>query len=254
MKLSPAAEGLIAFAILVGYLVVHFIVDYLRNSTPLTEEEVQRLAIKKRLKAISTIFADDVHISINPDFKRKLKTDGEFIRIDEPLREWPSISAALLKGKKHEWVVFGFATDNRVHSIWVNKGNDNQSVAPTNPIGFFIQHAKVTGTSHVMRTHNHPAGALAPSSQDLVSAKYCGQLFTAEGFHFFDFVAAQGEYIQYGWWPRKDLIPLSGILESIGSLNNTNRSNHYEMRMELKKKDDKTSLLLSENNVSCEYE
>jgi hypothetical protein len=96
---------------------------FITASVPLTNEEVEALAVKRRLIVISESFGFTEHaLSVNPEFKRNMKADGRLYCLDESLRDFPSLAAGLLKGKKHEWVLIAFARGDRVVASWANKG------------------------------------------------------------------------------------------------------------------------------------
>ena len=59
-----------------------------------------------------------------------MNPNGKLYRINEPLFVFPSIAAALLKYKKHEWIVIAFEKEKKISSAWLNKGFDRSGVSP----------------------------------------------------------------------------------------------------------------------------
>ena len=88
-------------------VVALFVVLHLR---PLSREEVDALAGKRRSVEINRFFAwSNVEIIAGPRFKSAMNKNGALHSITEPISTFPATAAGLLKSKKHEWIIFGFA-------------------------------------------------------------------------------------------------------------------------------------------------
>ncbi len=211
------------------------------ESRPLRPEEEKSLAIRRRLIAIDRYngFTED-RLVINQDFKKNMKPDGKLYFLDESMKEFPSLAAGLLKGKKHEWVIFAFAKDHRIVAAWANKGIDKTQVSsaarPETLVGF----AEKLGASIVLQFHNHPNPnpsryyMLLPSLQDDVSAKFFGSLFVIKSLTYLAFVTARGMHSQYACWVPDDFMPLNSFLQIVQSLNGASRLANFGLRRELR--------------------
>ena len=92
-----------------------FIIFHLRK---LTENEVMQLSKKRRDKKLSEYFLfDNREYSANKNFKKIMNPNGKIYQINESLFEFPSIAAALLKYKKHEWIIIAFEKNKNINSI-----------------------------------------------------------------------------------------------------------------------------------------
>lgn len=177
---------------------------YITHRKPLSYEQVRLLAranaqnyIKNKYK-----FKKEL-VTIDPIFKSNLNATGRWYEIEEPLEIFPAYIAALLEGKHHEWVIVAIEKNGIVCSMWVNKGEDNQSVSFKCDINDIIQKCHQVGGYTVMRLHNHPNSdpkhytTLLASEQDKISAKSCAEYVCKEGINWYDFVCARGEFIQF---------------------------------------------------------
>ena len=88
--------------IFIGY----FILSHLR---PLNNNEIIQLGSKRRTSEIKNYYTFDRSESVvNKSFKSGMDTAGKYYHVNERLTSFPSTAAALLKYKKHEWVIIGF--------------------------------------------------------------------------------------------------------------------------------------------------
>jgi len=95
-----------ALILLTGLVIVIFLLLHLR---PLNEGEVKALAIKRRHNVIFKYYNFDMdEYAANKNFKKRMNPNGKFYEIDHDLHSFPSIAAALLKYKKHEWIIISF--------------------------------------------------------------------------------------------------------------------------------------------------
>lgn len=177
---------------------------YLTHRKPLTYEQAHALARKNAREYIKRRYKfKKGPVNVDPNFKSTLNSTGKWYEIEEPLDTFPAYIAALLKGKHHEWVVIAIEKDGLVCSMWANKGEDNQSVSFNCNISDIIQKCRQVGGYTVIRLHNHPNPdprhytTLLASEQDKISAKSCAEYVCKEGFNWYDFVCARGDFIQF---------------------------------------------------------
>lgn len=121
---------------------------------------------------------------------------------DIELKNFPSYTANLLKGKKHEWVLLALVQDNKVKCFYVNKGI-RTSVSINCNIEDLIKICKANNYHTIMCFHNHPNSNpkqytyLLASKQDKSSAKKLSDLALAHGINWLDFVCERGRFLEY---------------------------------------------------------
>lgn len=222
----------IALIVVVLYLLYFWI-----NSDSLSDEEIVELASCRRFWDAHNYFAfSKTEVEINKHFKSTLNRDGRLYTCIESLGEFPAIASALLKGKKHEWVVFAYCKNKTVGSFYANKGHDNRSVEPNMSIRQIIEIAQAQGAEIVLQFHNHPNAVLSSSDQDRTSADYFGKVFTDIGVTFISFVCGAGQFRQYGWWLADSFYQLDNYLKLIEQNNASSRSTNFGLRKELRRK------------------
>lgn len=247
-----SAALIIVILILIPLLYLFY---FWANSEVLTDAEVKELAESQRFWDLSNYLSlNYATFLVNREFKSALNKGGQFYNCDETLSNFPGIAAALLKGKKHEWVIFAFAKDKKVFCFYANKGFDNQSVGLNIDLEYFSKLAKNYSAEFVLQFHNHPNAVLAASPQDISSANYLGELFTNASINYLSFVCATGNFYQYGWWFLKSFNNIEEYLEQIIRVNGTSRSQNYDLRKELRRKKYSKNLRLnnSSHNVYSE--
>lgn len=189
--------GLLAVLITVGLFVAVLV-----HTEPLSPQQVESLAAKWRAQESALYFAFQHRvISVDPEFKRRMAAAGHLYSIQESLALFPSLAAALLKYKKHGWVLVGFERARSVVLLWMNKGLDNQSVEFQVSIEQMAQIALANNCSSVLILHNHPNpnpskySASRPSEIDLSGSQERALYLGAVGLNLFEFVCERG-------WPH----------------------------------------------------
>jgi hypothetical protein len=110
-----------------GLTVCIFVLIHLR---PMTDYEIEQLGTKRRHKQIRTYFLfDQREFNVDKDFKKRMNPNGKLYKINKDISVFPSIAAALLKYKKHEWIIIAFERQKTVDLIWLNKGFDRSGVS-----------------------------------------------------------------------------------------------------------------------------
>ena len=212
---------------LICIVIVVFIVIHLR---PLREEEIRALGQKRRNKQILKYFSfDSREFNANKDFKKSMNPDGRFYQINESLFEFPSLAAALLKYKKHEWIVIAFEQNKKVDSIWLNKGFDRSAVSLYLSMEHIAEIAKEDKQTSVLIFHNHPNAnpnyydCRRPSDKDIKSASDFAQVLNRNGSNLLEFVCERGIHYRYYLSPADSFLPLSEFIDAINKVNGLSR-------------------------------
>lgn len=170
-------------------------------SRPLNQRQIADLAARRRSANIKTYFHfHGAPIMADAAFKQKMPARGGWFNLNCPIETWPATAAALLKHKKHEWIIVAFLHGRRVSRLWVNKGADNTSVAlPLDP-QLLLEECHRGGFSSIFFHHNHPNPAprefymLLPSSQDAAFAAQYAATLVAGGVNVFQFICERGRF------------------------------------------------------------
>lgn len=239
------------FLALVIFALLSWLFHYLANSVPLTDKEIKELALNRRFfKVVEHYGFEDYIVEINKEFKSKLKASGKFYDINEELSSFPSLTASLLKSKKHEWRIIGLSRGEKILVLWANKGNDNQSVSLNISVNEIIELAQNNKMDTIFDFHNHTNAVLEPSDTDIGASIYLGEIFTELKLNYLAFVVARGNYIQYAWWITDDLLPTDNYIKEIEEVNGNSKSINYNMYRDLRRKRNFKNTLLLENESS----
>ncbi len=230
-------DVLIIILVIIVLIPLIYLLYFFSNSGILTEDEIMELSASKRFWDIFNYYGFvGTQLEVNKEFKSALNKKGQFYNCNENINKFPAIASALLKSKKHEWVIFAFAKDKNVFSFYTNKGSNNQSVVPSISSDYLSNLANDKGAEIVLQFHNHPNAVLSASPQDLTSAKYFGEMFTNKAINYVSFVCGAGHFHQYGWWMSNSFYNVNNYVEEIQTQNGISRSKNFELRKELKKR------------------
>ncbi len=215
------------------------VVFFILHRNPLNDEEILKLSQKRTRKYIKKKYTfNNVPVSIDKHFKSSLKPNGCWYNTNENLASFPSYIAALLKGKKHEWVVLAIEKDGVVYGFYANKGYDNSSVSFNCDLDFIMEKCKEYGCSTIMRFHNHPnenpnrQTCLLASEQDKSSALWCyGQV--NHSYNWLDFVCERGNFIKFFEQYSPAFTPKVARSEYIQAENNISPLKNYKLHREL---------------------
>ncbi len=83
---------------------------------------------------------------VSAEFKARMAPAGTFYPISCSLYKFPSVAAALLKYKKHEWIIIAFERAKQVERVWVNKGVDRTRVVLALPIAVTTAYCRARPT------------------------------------------------------------------------------------------------------------
>jgi len=229
-------EAALALVSILGLILVIFILTHIR---PLTEDEVKVLGTKRRGKQIHRYFSfDRSQFGANKEFKRRMKPSGKFYRVRERLHEFPAIAAALLKYKKHEWIIVAFERNKEIFFAWLNKGLDRSSVSLHLKADDIVKTASANNATSVLTFHNHPnpdpnyLDCTKPSKQDIATGEYRSSLLNGCGVNLASFVCERGRHYQYLLSPADSFLPLKHIIKEISEVNGKSRSKNLALHIE----------------------
>lgn len=213
-----------------------FILFHIR---PLRAKEVNSLGRKRRRRKINRYFKfSESEKTVNQNFKKKMNPNGKFYSIDLSLYNFPSLAAALLKYKKHEWILIGFEKDKRIKSLWMNKGSSRDSVASELSTESMVFKAQENSFSSILILHNHPNinpvryDCTKPSKQDIATAKEASVILNEAGINLLEFICERGRYYHFFQSISQSFIPLDQIVTEITSLNGKSRWVNFRLHME----------------------
>ncbi|MBI2817096.1 MAG: hypothetical protein HYX72_09170 [Acidobacteria bacterium] len=152
--------------------------------------------------------------------------------MSHPLASFPAIAAALLKSKKHEWILFAFEANKCVRLLWFNKGPDRNSVAPLLRDYEIVDAAVTLAVSTVLCFHNHPNAVLTASDQDLRSAAHWSELLTQKGVNLIEFVCGRGEFVEYFRSIADAFLPVDQFAQAIRFTNGITKSRNFTLHLE----------------------
>ena len=221
---------------LLSFLAVWLIIEiifFATHTRPLNEKEILKLSQKRTRKYIKRNYSfQNVNITVNKQFKSSLNPKGRWYNTQEKLSSFPSYIAALLKGKKHEWVVLAIEKDGTVYGFYANKGYDNSSVSFNCDLEYIMDKCKQHQCSTIMRFHNHPnenphyQTCLLASEQDKSSAIWCSTQVT-HSYNWLDFVCERGNFIKFYEKYSPSYTPQKAALEYIAKNNNLSKFQNY---------------------------
>lgn len=212
---------------------------FLFHTDPLNREEIEKLSKKRKKKYIKDNYNFICYdLKVNKSFKSAMKPNGGWYDVEEELRIFPSLISALLKWKKHEWVVIAIEKEGVVYGFYANKGSDNSSVSFNCSLQYLMNKCQQHNCYTIMRFHNHPndnpqykTGLLA-SKQDLISAKACSDIVGTK-YNWLDFVCERGRFIKYYEVYSQNFLPACAKIESIMAQNNISKLRNYKLHREL---------------------
>ncbi len=216
--------GVLEILLVVGLgLILVFVLTHIR---PLTEDEVIQLAKTRRGKEVRSYFYfDQAQTSVNMEFKKKMSPEGKFHRIRKELAGFPPVAAALLKYKKHEWIIVGFERNKQVELIWLNKGTSRESAYILLSAEQMAAIGKQEECTSVFVLHNHPNtdpnsyDCRGPSPQDLTSAKHYADVLNKEGLNLVEFVCERGRHYEFHLSAADTFLPMGRYVADVSVVN-----------------------------------
>lgn len=212
---------------------------FLLHRKPLNEKEILKLSQKRRKKYIRKNYTfTSTNVFVDKQFKSSLNPRGKWYNINEKLASFPSYVAALLKGKKHEWVILAIERDGVVLGFYANKGYDKASVSFNCDLEYIMKKCDENRCSTIMRFHNHPNDnpnyqtCLLASEQDKRSAQWCTEQ-VIHSYNWLDFVCERGNFIKFFEQYSPAFIPEYAKTERIREENNLTKFKNYKLHREL---------------------
>ncbi|MDQ6996097.1 MAG: JAB domain-containing protein [Mariprofundus sp.] len=207
--------------------------------SPLSEGEINQLSKKRRDKKILSYFSfNGNEFDVCKDFKKRMSPNGKFYQLDESLKDFPSVAAALLKHKKHEWIIVAFEKNKKVDLIWINKGISREYVSLNLSVDHLVQIACDTKHSSVLIFHNHPNpnpndyDCSNPSEQDIKSAIFFAEGLNSKGINLVEFICERGIHHKYFSSEASVFFPLREFYNEIQMINGTSKFQNFFLHME----------------------
>jgi hypothetical protein len=217
--------------------------DVYAHRRPLEDNELLRLAQKRqRNQALIAYRFSRLRFQADLSVKKMMKSEGEFVSCDLDYYHLPAKISALLKYKKHEWIVIAFISQKRAYRLWWNKGPDGKTVWS------FLHHHSLRSTIEVLKPdmiaifHNHPNPdpsryrMTSPSQADLRSAGLYDKEFGQCGVSLLEFICERGSpHLYYAGFVDRT-IPMQTVIREIRQANGKGIFKNYFLRKELKRK------------------
>ncbi len=207
---------------------------------PLTEKEIKSLGNKRRNHQINAYYSfNNITFTVNSEFKKDMRPVGSFHKIEENLFDFPSLAAALLKYKKHEWIIVAFEKNKIINQFWTNKGKDCSSVALNLDISEIVKLAKKESYESVFVFHNHPNNNpnyfsfTKPSKQDITVARKRGIILNYDGINLVEFICERGKHYKYFLSTADNFVPLHQFENTIHEENGRSKIKNLMLHLEL---------------------
>lgn len=224
---------------LASLIIIIFFLFILTHIDPLTEGEVVQLGTKRRNKQIHNYFSfQRREVSVNREFKKKMKPTGKFYQLKNNLYDFPAIAAALLKYKKHEWIMIAFERNKEISLIWLNKGPNRSSVTSYQSPENMAKLAYEKRATSILTFHNHPnpnpsqLNCTKPSDQDITSARIRSSILNKRGINLISFICERGTPYRYFLLPANSFLPLLEFLGVINEVNGQSRLTNLKLHIE----------------------
>jgi hypothetical protein len=216
-------------------LCLAFILTHLR---PLAENEVSKLATKRRARQIGAHFTfRHSQVGVDPDLKKRMAPNGTSYHLNYPLEAFPSLAASLLKYKKHEWMILAFEKNKQIELVWENKGPDSTQVSLLTDSEFLFS-ALQRGFDSALIFHNHPSpdprhfDSLVASEADKRFAAQYAELFNGAGLNFVMFVCERGRFLEFFRSCADEFLPLSDFMAAIDGENGLGELKNLRLHLE----------------------
>lgn len=196
------------------------------NSQPLNEEEIEKLAVKKRDKDIKKYYKFDCrNLQFNTGFEKTMKSEGCFYQLKEFLYIFPAYVGYLLKYKKHRWIVVAFENRQKIELMWANKGTDIFNVSLKLSHYDLINQAKTNEVTSILIFINHPnwdpqnIDLINPSDYELKEAEKFSEKCISNGLNCLHFICERGRYNNYHTKYADSFLPLNFYEDKISREN-----------------------------------
>lgn len=150
-----------------------------------------------------------------------MPANGSTYNMSEQLVEFPALAAALLKYKKHEWIIVAFERNKVIDKMWVNKGPDRSQIHFGISLPSVQQMATNGSYRSVLVFHNHPNSnpslysTRQASERDKQTAGELTAQLRSAGVNLVEFVCERGKHYEYWRSVSNTFLPLSCFGEEI---------------------------------------
>lgn len=231
----------IVIALIIGYA-LYELIFWLTHREALSNYEIELLARKRRILFLRQYFTfTSGETTVDRTFKSRMQPKGKLYKFNENLNNLPAVVAALLKGKKHEWVIIAFEKDQKIDYLWANKGMNSTSVSLSWDFNSISEFAIEHGIKTVMRFHNHPNpnpqhwDCTKPSQADINSALCFSKVLDESGLNFIDIICERGRHYQYFYKYTDLFYPEENFQNVIKAENGIDKNRNYKLHKELRK-------------------
>ena len=156
--------------------------------------------------------------------------------MNKNLNEFPVYAAALLKYKKHQWMILGFAENKKVKLMWVNKGDNKKSVTLALSSQEMVKKAVNLKCDTVLRFHNHPNprkhNLSRPGRYDKKTCQKYGDLLARNSINYLDFVCKEGLPYKFNEKYHETFIPREEFINNIKEMNGKSKSKNLKLHKE----------------------
>jgi hypothetical protein len=235
--MSNSEQGLLALGILILIFLLYILKNYIEDTAPLTELEINNLSKKRRLK----IFADDLKLveysfHIDIETKKKFGPKLKYYEHEIEIGTFPSWCAGLLKGKKHEWLIIAIGDMKSIKGYWLEKGKDNKSIQTSLSNIELIVGLNQGEIDNLFIIHNHPGSNLFPSENDKECIKDIFSRYSYGFINVLGFIACRGKQNLFACFLNSQIIPYEIIRTEITKVNNITRKTNGILRDELRER------------------
>lgn len=225
------------FFLLIIFIALLFLSIYLTR--PLSQGQIQSLAKKRRANKIKAYFNfTSLQFAMDTILKKAMQADGSFINVNFPVKDFPSIAAAMLKYKKHEWVIIAFEKNQLINLVWANKGHDRSSVDLFLTPDQIIKTASKHNSSSILIFHNHPNSnpkyydCSKPSIEDIRSAEAYAFALSSNELNLIEFVCERGNHHQYFKVVSDQFFPVQNFTRTLNKSNNKSKLSNVVLHLE----------------------
>ncbi|HOI29772.1 MAG TPA: hypothetical protein PLZ15_08420 [Melioribacteraceae bacterium] len=248
--MSNAEEGLLALGILILIFLFYLLKSYFEDTAPLTESEITNLARKRRLRIFAErIKLDEYSFSIDAETKKRFGSKLKYYECDIDIGLFPSWSAGILKGKKHEWLIIGIGDMKSVHGFWMEKGHDNKSIQTSLSSIELTERLNKEGVNNLLLVHNHPNSTLNPSKEDKDCLLEIFSKYNKGSINVLGFIAGRGMQKLFACFIISSLISFEEIRTEIINTNDKSRKTNGNLRNELRERISYIGKIFHEDNL-----
>ena len=225
--------------IIISIIVICFSVFVILHIRPLNSSEKLSLGKKRRKRQIKFYFSfNSKECPADKELDSQINFSTSNHKINLNLREFPSISSALLKNKKHECVIIGFEKNKKIEFVRFEQDTSRSDLSAILPFNEIAERAKKENMSSVLVLHNHSASHLTnknymePSDQDLISANDLALTLDRNGVNLIEFMCDKKRYSEFFSSISDSFLPLKGFIEDIQMTNGESKFKNLTLHID----------------------